>query len=104
MTDATRHLIHARTALMAFEPDKAAEMLHKFEAELQIRPLAADAAARCAAELSAICDLAGAAREGVLAAQRQFQDILKLSRNLDGYDKSGKRTTAQIGARPTRKF
>ncbi|RCW80761.1 hypothetical protein [Paracoccus lutimaris] len=104
MNDATEYLKQARVALIAFEPDKAEEMLRKFEAELQNHPLTEDAATRCTAELSAIRDLAASAREGVFAAQRQFQEILKLSRHLDGYDKTGKKTTEQVGPRSTRKF
>lgn len=104
MTKAIEHLENARNALLAFESVRAEEFLHEFEAEIRDRRLPRDAVARCSAELSAIRDLAGAACEGVSAAQRQLAEILKLSRNLDTYDSTGRRMIAQVGLEKTKRF
>ncbi len=104
MTEAIENLKNARAALLAFEPAKAEEYLRKFEAELRDRRLPADAVAHCTAELSSIRELAGAACEGVAAAQRQLTEILKLSRNLDTYDKAGQKKVEQVGLGSARRF
>ena len=104
MTEAIENLKNARTALLAFEPAKAEEYLRKFEAELVDGRLPPEAVAHCAAELSTIRELAGAACEGVAAAQRQLTEILKLSRNLDTYDKAGQKKVEQVGLGSARRF
>lgn len=104
MTKAIEHLKNARKALLAFEPAKAEEYLHEFEAEIRDHRLPRNAVEPCAAELSALRDLAGAARNGVAAAQRQFTEIMKLSRNLDTYDSAGQKQISQVGPESTRRF
>jgi hypothetical protein len=104
MIDVTENLKHARTALLAFEPGKAEDFLRKFESDLQKYRLPTEIAKRCSDELAAIRDLANAAREGVAAAQHQFLEVLKLSRQLDTYDRSGKRMAEKTAPRSTRKF
>ncbi len=104
MTKAIEHLKNARKALLAFEPTKAAQYLQKFESELQAHRLPRDAVAHCTAEISAIRDLADAACDGVAAAQRQLNEILKLSRNLDTYDSDGQKKIAQVGPETARRF
>ena len=104
MTEAIKHLKKARTALMAFDAAKAEKCLHDFEVELQKHRLPHDAIAHCATELSIIRELAGAACEGVAAAQRQLTEILKLSRNLDTYDSDGQKTMAPVGLESARSF
>lgn len=104
MTEAIEHLKMARAALMAFDTTKAEKYLHEFENELQNHRLPRDAVAHCTAELSMIRELAGAACDGVAAAQRQLTEILKLSRNLDTYDSAGQKTIAQVGLESARRF
>ena len=104
MTEAIEYLQKARTALMAFDPATAEEWLHKFDTELRKHRLPQDAVADCAAELSIIHGLAGAACDGVAAAQRQLTEILKLSRNLDTYDSAGQKKIAQVGLETAKRF
>lgn len=104
MTEAVKSLKKARAALQAFEAEKAEKYLRNFESELQDHRLSPDAVAHCTAELSAIRELASAACDGVAAAQRQLTEILKLSRNLDTYDKAGHKKTAPVGLESTRRF
>lgn len=98
------HLRHARTALIGFDPALAEDSLRKFETALIAGDLTAEETALCESELSAIRDLAQAAKEGVATAQQQFREILDLSRRLDTYDKAGKRKEESVQPISARKF
>ncbi len=104
MSKAHEHLQQVRAALTAFNPQAAEESLRSFEDEIKTSGLTADAAALCQAELAEIRGLAEAAKDGVAAAQRQFREILELSRRLDTYDRSGNRKAEQVAPMATRKF
>ncbi len=104
MNRAINSLKRARTALLAFDAAKAEHHLREFETNLERFGLPEASIDSCAAVLAEIRDLAAAAKEGVAAARQQFQDIVKLSRQLDTYDKSGNLKAALVEQKPTRKF
>lgn len=104
MTSPLEHLQRARAALIAFNPASAEKSLQDFEVALGNERLTPEFVAQCKAELSAICDLAEAAREGVFAARQSFQEILNISHQLDTYDRVGKRHTRIATHISNRKF
>lgn len=104
MTSPLEHLQRARAALIAFDPASAEESLRDFEMALGNEQLTPESVAQCKAELSAICDLAEAAREGVFAARKSFQEILNISHQLETYDRAGKRRTRIATHTSNRKF
>lgn len=98
------HLKRARAALIAFDPALAESSLTRFEAGLLAGEMTPDQVEPCSAELSAIRDLAQAAKTGVANAQQQLREILDLSRRLDTYDKAGKRKAESVSPLSARKY
>lgn len=98
------HLKRARAALITFDPALAESSLTRFEAGLRSGEMTPDQVEPCSAELSAIRDLAQAAKTGVANAQQQLREILDLSRRLDTYDKAGKRKAESVSPISARKY
>ena len=70
--------------------------MHEFERALLDGAIRKDSIDACSQALLAIRGLSEAAREGLLSAQRQLAEIAALSRNLDTYDRQGRRIGSQV--------
>lgn len=99
------HVIEeARDELLAFRPEKALKKIMEFEQLILSGQVRKEHAARCTAMLHDIQILAGAARDGVAAAQRQLVEIGTLSRHLETYDRQGRKIGNRITRRQEKRF
>ncbi len=96
MTDGLALLEQAKQHLIASEPELSMRKMHEFERALLDGAIRKDSIDACSQALLAIRGLSEAAREGLLSAQRQLAEIAALSRNLDTYDRQGRRIGSQV--------
>lgn len=99
------HLIEeARSELLAFRTDQAIEKIEEFERLILSGQFRMEYAERCRDTLYEVQVLAGAARDGVAAAQRQFAEIRTLWRHLETYDRQGRKTGNHLVRQQERRF
>ncbi|GEK71332.1 hypothetical protein [Paracoccus denitrificans] len=99
------HLIEqVRRDLLALNLKPALEKIQEFEKLVISGSIRREHAEKCADVLGDIRVLAGAACDGLAAAQRQLAEIATLSRHLDTYDRQGRRIGNRGNGRQDRIF
>ncbi|WP_199260301.1 hypothetical protein [Paracoccus binzhouensis] len=104
MAEALLLLDQARRHLISSEADLALGKMQRFEKLIASGGLPKDEVEACAEALQAIRALAGSAREGIAAAKRQVAEITAISRNLDTYDRQGRRLDRPAAPRREQRF
>ncbi|WP_313349273.1 hypothetical protein [Paracoccus sp. (in: a-proteobacteria)] len=101
----TMHLIEqVRNDLLMYQPEQALTKLEEFERHLVSGRVSKECREECMIALRDIQTLAGAARDGVAAAQQQLAEIITLSRSLNTYDREGRRIGNRISRQHEQRF
>lgn len=95
-------LEEARRALIAGDPDKAAEAVTRFHEGT--RPLGQPQAARARLLLAELIELAEAGRSGVATARQHLAEAARIASGVAGYDNQGQRTHAGTDRRRPLRF
>ncbi|MEG4641654.1 hypothetical protein VB636_02145 [Paracoccus sp. APAP_BH8] len=104
MTKSLYLLEQAREDLLAFKAESALERITDFQELVRSGSISKDCVGKGAEMLRDILSLAGAARDGVAAAQRQLAEIAALSRHLNTYDRQGRKIGNPIAPPRERRF